>query len=90
MYLILRHEPVAAKDAIWKARREGIARRTLDRAKQVLRVKSERKASNWSWQWQWRLPDEVNQVLHYFQQKYAALDAESQEEDEDAEALAAE
>ncbi len=75
LYLILRHESHPAEDVSWKAKREGVSRRTLYRAKKLLRVKSERKKSNWSWHWRWRLPDEPNHILNYFHAKYSALDA---------------
>ena len=62
---------------------EGVAKRTLERAKILLRVKSEREDYTVAWRWMWRLPTEENPVLHYFTEKYAALDAESQENEVD-------
>ena len=79
LFLILRDGPAPAQFVIAKAGQEGVARRTLERAKIQLRVRSERHQLQYGWHWLWRLPDEENPVLHYFTEKYAALDAESQE-----------
>lgn len=80
LFLILREEPRAAREVIGRAREEGVAKRTLDRAKCMLRIKSERKKSSWHWHWIWRLPDEDNQVIQYLRDKYDALDSAAQEE----------
>ena len=61
LFLILRYGPVESQKVYKKSRESGIADRTLQRAKLVLRVKSERKI--WykrSWNWMWRLPNEVD------------------------------
>jgi len=80
LFLVLQDGPQRAKDVIKKARDDGVAKRTLERAKIGLRVKSERKMNPWGWSWQWRLPEEDNPVLHLIKAKYEAIDsAESQE-----------
>lgn len=75
LYLIVRHGPVPAEDVLRRARRDGVARRTLYRAKCFLRVKSERKSAHVGSYWCWRLPDEPNPAVTYLTEKYAALDA---------------
>lgn len=85
LFLILRYKPERAKDAIRRALHEGVARRTLDRAKAALRVKSERKQSEYFWSWQWRLPDEDSPLLSLLRQKYDALDAAVAPEHEESE-----
>jgi len=79
LFLILRKGPDSAKDVRKRAKEEGVAGRTLDRAKAALGVKSERHQFSpygW-WHWQWRLPDEENEILAAIRQKYEALDAEA-------------
>ena len=79
LFLCLRDGAEPARFVIRRGREEGVAKRTLERAKILLRVKSEREDYTVGWRWMWRLPAEENPVLHYFTEKYAALDAESQE-----------
>ncbi len=74
LFLILRGGPLPAKEVIDKARYEGVPKRTLERAKYVLGIKSERKLSTWCWHWVWRLPEQANSALQALAQKYLALD----------------
>ena len=83
LFLILRNGPRPAASVAAKAKFEQVSTRTLQRAKASLRIKSERRVIEWpSWQWYWRLPDEENPLIHYLQEKYAALDAAPQESTE--------
>jgi AAA domain len=74
LYLILRNGPRISREVYEKAKEEGAARRTIERAKKALRVKSGRKKSSHYWWWEWRLPDEENEILTHLHQKYDALD----------------
>lgn len=80
LYLILRDGPLFAAEVVDRARYEQVAKRTLERAKAMLRVKAERKAYKSAWRWVWRLPDDENAALHYLREKYEALDASAQDE----------
>lgn len=74
LFLILREGPRQSKEVYEKAREEGAAKRTIERAKKALRVKSGRMKNNYHWWWQWRLPEEGNEILTHLQEKYDALD----------------
>jgi len=80
LYLILRDGPERAKHVIKKAQEEGVAKRTLERAKLVLGVKSERASNPGLWWWRWHLPDEDNPVLHLIKSKYEAVDSADEQE----------
>ena len=76
LFLILRNGPDGAKDVYKKAAEAGVARKTLERAKKALGVPScRRRFGIWNWTWVWLLPDQDNEMLAYFRQKYDALDA---------------
>jgi hypothetical protein len=74
LFLILRDGPRMSKDIYAKAKEEGAARRTIERAKKALRVKSGRQKSSLFWWWEWRLPEQDNELLAHLRQKYDALD----------------
>src|SRR5262249_32298291 len=48
--------PVKAEDIIDEAKQEGIAKRTLDRAKKELGIKSRKTPSKFDGEWYWELP----------------------------------
>jgi hypothetical protein len=52
----LRAGPVKADDIIDEAKQEGIAKRTLDRAKKELSIKSRKTPSKFDGAWFWELP----------------------------------
>ena len=54
---ILAGRPMEATDVMRLAKEAGVAKRTLDRAKRLLGVRSEKKGGGWSSRWLWRLPD---------------------------------
>jgi hypothetical protein len=56
---ILEKGPVSAKDVVRLAREAGVSKRTLDRAKRALRVRSIRSGSGWYSHWEWALPEGV-------------------------------
>lgn len=58
LYSILVDGPVWAAEAIRMTRRAGVAKRTLDRAKQVLGVRSKKRGSGRGSRWYWLLPDD--------------------------------
>jgi hypothetical protein len=79
LYLILKGGPEQAQEIYRRGAREGVARRTLERAKKTLRIKTGRAGHPIYWHWEWRLPNESNPVLHYLQEKYAVADAPAQQ-----------
>lgn len=79
LFLILRNGPLHVEEVIRKAKQQGVAKRTLERAKVTLGVRSQRHDYGFHWHWEWQLPEDENAVLHALRQKYEALDAESQE-----------
>jgi hypothetical protein len=74
LFLILRAGPVRASLVYEKAREEGVSRRTLERAKRVLRVKSGRQSTKYHWWWEWRLSEQDNEILAHLRDKYNALE----------------
>ena len=75
LFLILRNGGCSSADVHEKAKKEGVAKRTLERAKKMLQVKSGRvQSGHYYWWWQWRLPDEDNEILTHLRNKYDALD----------------
>jgi hypothetical protein len=71
LYAILVDGPVAARQAIKVAGNEGVARRTLDRAKTVLGVRCRRRGSGEGCYWMWELPDDEERLRPF---KERALD----------------
>jgi hypothetical protein len=74
LFLILRDGPAPAEQVHQKARREGVAKRTLERAKAAMRVRSELRVISFDWYWQWKLPQEGNPIINHLRQKYDDLD----------------
>jgi AAA domain len=75
LFLILREGPRIARDVYKEASEHGVSKHTLERAKDVLDVGSERRALKYGWCWEWKLKDQKNAILHSIREKYAALDA---------------
>jgi hypothetical protein len=65
---------VHACEAYRRAAEEGVSKRTLERAKLALGVRSDRELTSFGWRWIWRLPDERNELLRSIQEKYANWD----------------
>jgi len=57
LHATLAYGPIPARLVYARASLAGIARRTLERAKRVLRVRSGVSQRSMRHQWQWRLPD---------------------------------
>jgi hypothetical protein len=76
LFNILRNGPFRSQYVYEKAKAEGVAKKTLERAKDLLGAKSGRKQDKYSWWWEWYLPPEENEILTCIRQKYAAMDAE--------------
>lgn len=79
LYLVLAKKEMGASDVQKKARESGVAFRTLERAKAVLGVVSERKqySPHW-WEWVWRLPDVDTPMLAQVKAKYPPPPEETQ------------
>jgi hypothetical protein len=79
VFLILRHKPEPSTEVITRATKEGVARRTLDRAKVALKINT-RRVGNAPWHWQWELPKDENPLVRHLREKYDALDATDKRE----------
>jgi len=60
---ILKKGPLPARAVFGMAADAGISKRTLDRAKRILKVKSKKEGSGYSSKWSWQLPEEEKAPL---------------------------
>jgi hypothetical protein len=74
LFLLLQNGALPARQVIERAREHAVAKRTLERAKTDLGVKSFGKEDNFGFfhgfSWMWPLPEAENELLRRFREKY--------------------